>query len=66
MARYKTLSDGERRLIPEVSRGLFVHRLSCCDCKLVHNVALRRVRGGIELTAWRDMRRTAARRRKRG
>ena len=64
MPRYRTLADGETRAIP-LTKGVAVHKMSCCDCKLVHVVRMRPRKDRIELTAWRDQRTTAERRRAR-
>lgn len=67
MKRYAHLEDGERRLLPAQFKGEVYHKLACCDCGLVHKMRVKVLpKGeGIELTAWRDRRSTAAIRRAR-
>jgi hypothetical protein len=65
MARiYKTLKDGEIRVIPG-RRHVFPHKLRCCDCGLTHLVVMRITSPSrAEFAAWRDKRATAAKRRR--
>lgn len=66
MKRYHKLEDGEVRLLKAHTPGIVDHKLACCDCGLVHKMRLEmRGKDAIELTAWRDKRATAAKRRAR-
>lgn len=66
MKRYHKLEDGEVRLLKAHTPGIVDHKLACCDCGLVHKMRLEmRGKDAIELTAWRDRRATAAKRRSR-
>jgi hypothetical protein len=59
--RYRKVADGETVTIPR--HGLM--KMACCDCALVHVVRLRQSDRGFILTAWRDTRATASKRRAR-
>jgi hypothetical protein len=62
--RYYSLADGEIRIISG-KRGVFLHKLRCCDCSLTHMTIMRVVSPSrAEFAAWRDKRATAARRRR--
>lgn len=68
--RYKHLSDGEPRVIKALKGappGEFVHKVMCCDCGLVHFMRVDVLSDtSIKMTAWRDERATAIRRKRRG
>ncbi len=53
--KYVTRKDGEWFPIGD--------KLSCCDCKLVHNIAAKVVKGQVFLKVIQDSRATAQRRR---
>jgi hypothetical protein len=62
--RYQRPVDGEV-LVLRGERGLFGHKVMCCDCGLVHRFVYRMRSGSrMEFAAWRDNRATAARRRR--
>lgn len=71
MARpYRHVSDGEEVSLAcgvriEPGRGIAVGKIMCCDCGLVHVHAYRLTkRGTLKMRTWRDMKATAARRRR--
>lgn len=43
--------------------GTGIHKISCCDCGLVHRLEIENKRDHFEVTTWRDERATAAKRR---
>lgn len=55
--KYRTLNDGEW------SAESRFHKISCCDCCLVHVVEIAKGRNGFKIRAWRDNRATANKRR---
>ena len=59
--RYRKVADGEMVKVPRHG----VLKMACCDCALVHVVRLRQAGRGFTLTAWRDKRATARKRRAR-
>ena len=60
---YKHLNDGDSLFI---AKGFYVN-LSCCDCGLVHKVEVQSKildkQKGVQLTFFRDKRRTSQKRR---
>jgi len=58
MAKYKQVTDGE--WVQPVKKG---YKMACCDCGLVHVVDFRIYKGRVQLRAFRDNRKTAAKRR---
>ncbi len=61
--RYRTLQDGQ--WADDAPDGLA--KIACCDCGLVHLVQFKRLRaGGVKYRAWRDVKATAARRKRKG
>lgn len=65
MAKYPTVKDGE--LIKPVRKG---YMMACCDCGLVHRMNFYilpyKSGKGVFLRAWRDEKRTKARRKRHG
>lgn len=59
MPTYKKLQDGEWAQAPT---GIV--KIACCDCGLVHFLQINRAKTGFRYRAWRDVRGTAAKRRK--
>lgn len=59
MAKYKVVTDGE--WVQPVMKG---YKMACCDCGLVHVINFRIAGKKVQLQAFRDNRKTAAKRRK--
>jgi hypothetical protein len=59
--KYHQAEDGEWMRMP--LRGAF--KDACCDCGLVHTLHFRIIDGTLEMKAFRNVRATAAMRRKR-
>lgn len=50
MIRYAKQFDGDKVVIPTGTTW----RIGCCDCGLVHDLELKRVRGGIAVEIYRN------------
>jgi len=58
--KYPIITDGQ--WVQPIRRG---YKMACCDCNLVHRINFRIHKGKIQLQAFRDIRATSAKRRKR-
>jgi hypothetical protein len=62
--RYINRQDGEVFKLPKAGRNAFTQRLACCDCGLVHDIAVIVEGRELYMAAKRNNRATAKRRKK--